>query len=136
MCNFDMLQATTIADLCERGFQLTDSATMISASMLPVREFSKIGTCFAYKSGSIANFREIYITYASYDDEAEEYILSVVEHTFAESGEWYVDSESVVYKRIPESHISEYLRNKYIFTKQEYIQHIEERRAKLRAKRG
>ena len=119
MNRFEGLGVEVVADLCERGFQLVDTAKCINGSMLPVDKYHKYSQCFEYKTGSIANFKEVFITYCHYDSDAEEYILSVVVHKFAESGEWYVDSESLVYKQVPVSRISEYLRQQGILTTEE-----------------
>lgn len=132
MNRFKGLNVMVVADLYERGFQLVNEAKLLSASMLPVKQMSDLGTCFAYKQGSIANFKEVYITWCQYDSDAEDYILSVIVHTFAESGEWFVDSESLVYRHIPVSSISEYLRQQGIYTKEEVKARIEERKEKLR----
>lgn len=132
MGRFDVLSATTVADLYERGFHLVESAKCLSGSMLPVDKYHEYAECFEYKQGSIANFKEVYITWVSYDSDAEDNILSVVTHRFAESGEWYVDSESLIYKHIPEKHISEYLRQQGVYTREEVNARIEERRAKMR----
>ena len=129
MSRFDNMKATTVADLYERGFSLVDSEHIISGSMLPVKQYMDINECFVWKSGSIANYREVFITWMNWDSEAEEYILSVTIHTCAESGEWFVDHESLVRKYIPESHIQDFLRKNFIYTKAE-------REAKIREMRG
>lgn len=127
MSRFEGLDVAVVADLCERGFQLVDSAKCVSGSMLPV-SYSGYSQCFQYKSGSIANFKEVFITSCHYDSDAEDYVLSVMVHKFAESGEYFVDSESLVYKYIPANRISEYLRQQGIYTREEREQKLRERR--------
>ena len=132
MNRFDTLKAETIADLMARGFYLSEKEHLISGSMLPIQQSTDFHTCFVYKSGSICNFVEMFITWVTYDSEADDNIISICIHTFSESGEWYVDQESLIYKHIPEKSISEFLRQKGILTREERQARIEERRAKIR----
>lgn len=131
MSKFDNMKATTVADLYERGFSLVDSEHIISGSMLPVKQYMDIRECFVWKTGSIANFREVFITWMAWDSEDEEYILSVTIHEFSESGEWCGDHESLIYKEVPESRIQDFLRRYYIYTKAEREAEMKERRARL-----
>lgn len=130
MSRFDNMKATTVADLYERGFSLVDSEHIVSGSMLPVKQYHDIHECFVWKSGSIANFREIFITWMTWDSDIEEYVLTVTIHKFSESGEWFVDSESLIRKCIPESRLPEFLRSMYIYTQAERELERKERRAK------
>lgn len=130
MCNFDNMKATTVADLYERGFSLVEHEKLINGSMLPVKQYCDIDKCFVRKSGSIANFKEIFITWMTWDSDADEYVLSVMIHTFSESGEWFVDSESLTRKYVPESRIAEFLRSMHIYTSAEFEAERKARRAK------
>lgn len=132
MSRFDLLKAETIADLMARGFYLSEKEHLISGSMLPIQQTTNFRNCFVYKSGSIANFTEMFITWVEYDSDAEDNIISICIHDFAESGEWYVDHESLVYKHIPEKNISEFLKGKGLLTREERQARLEERRAKMK----
>lgn len=132
MSRFDSLKASTVADLMARGFHLVDSEHFVRGSMLPVEKFTELRECFVYKTGSIANFTEMFITWVSYDEDEEDNIISICIHDFAESGEWFVDHESLVYKHVPEKNISEFLRQKGLLTREEWQAREEERRAKMR----
>lgn len=132
MSRIDLLKASTVADLMSRGFYLADKDHLIAGSMLPIKQSNDFHQCFVYKSGSIANFTEMFITWVEYDSDTEDNIISICIHDFAESGEWYVDHESLVYKHIPEKSISEFLKGKGLLTREERQARLEERRAKMR----
>ena len=131
-----------LEDLFRRGFRFDDFKPY-SGSMLPIKECSEYKDVLVYREGSIANFREIVITYISREEDIEGNKLDVAhifEHSFSESGEYYVDHETMNYYMRPVKDLANMLCAKGIMTHEEYEQHRKEFKerqlARMAAKKG